>query len=926
MKRVIVFLSILVFSVEFLNSQDAKKILEKYGDLYFWFELNDKNDLDKIPEYISIDAVRGNRVYAYVHKNDYDKLLNSYIDFHPIDKAGENKSILMAYNVSEMSGWDRYPTYDVYLQMMQNFASSYPNIARLDTIGISQQGRLILVLKITDNPETDEYEPEFFYTSTMHGDETAGFIFMLRLIDTLLTSYGANPEITDLVNNMEIWINPLANPDGTYAGGDDDISGASRYLADGTDQNRDFPPPANYQTPSSLETFQMMAFAEEHNFVMSANFHGGAEVANYPWDQWTSNENLHADDNWWQYVATIYAQSAQNNSPSGYFEGVTSSGIIEGGDWYVVTGSRQDYMNYYQHCREITIELSNTKLLDVELLNAYWNYNAEALFLYMEQVLYGFRGIVTDGCSGEPIKAKIEVLNHDYDGSEVYSSENVGDWYRPIFPGTYDLQITAEGYDTMVFSGVTINYNESVELNSVLYPLPPSISIEIDSSGICNGEVVFLNHSVGGTEFFWDFGDGNFSTEENPIHVYEDGGVYNVKLVVTNSCEQSDSLEFSLNVTRPQIHYYDVYFCGVSDVQFNIGGDGITYWYSDSVSTVPIYVGNQFSINGLEQDTIFYIENVVGGQIYTGGEDRINSGGSFYNGYSVHGLYFDVYKPSTLISVDMNAGSDGDREIKITDKLGNVIFDTTIFLPAGESTVQLNASLPIGDSLLFRCVDQFPDLFRNNTGTSYPYDIEDILTITTSTAGDNYYYYFYNWQIKSNDCKSSRKQVGAYYTDELPVASFTYTQNNGVYQFINNSNFASTYFWDFGDGYTSYEYEPQHQYAQEGNYTVVLVAENDCGSDTASQDILFVSESKVSNVEEQVEVYPTITKGKIYIKSSQKISRILCYDITGRIVKKINNLNTGFYELDLSDLKSGIYFLKVLDFRKKVVVKKIEKK
>ena len=922
MKKILLIIAAFFMYIQFAEAQDAKTLIKRYGDLYFWFEMPQKSSLQNLPAYISVDAVRGNRVYAYIRGKDFDRLQNSGIDFHPIDKAGSAKSLTMAYSISDMSNWDKYPTYDVYVQMMQNFAASYPNITRLDTIGTTQQGRLILVLEITDNPGVDEDEPEFFYTSTMHGDETAGFIFMLRLIDTLLTSYGSNTELTDLVNNMEIWINPLANPDGTYAGGNNDISGATRYLADGNDPNRDFPPPVNYQTPSSPETFEMMDFANQHHFTMSANFHGGAEVANYPWDLWTSNDNPHADDNWWQYVASIYAQNAQNNSPSGYFEGVTSSGIIEGGDWYVVSGSRQDYMNYYKHCREMTVELSNTKLLDVEDLNAYWDYNDEALIAYMKQALYGFHGIVTDGCSGAPIVAKIEILNHDRDGSEVYSSPTVGDWHRPVYAGTYDIQITAPGYDTVTYSNITINNEESVLLDTTLNPLPPVVNIEVDSSNICNGEVVFLNHTTGGSNFYWDFGDGTTSTEENPIHVYEDGGTYTVHFVVSNSCGQADSTDLVLNVTRPAITYNDVYFCGTSDVSLIVNGDGTTYWYADSASTMPLYTGHQLELNGLDHDTVFYVENVVEGQTFSGGENRINTGGSIYSSYPTHGLYFNVYTPVTLVSVDMNAGSDGDREIRITDKTGAVIYDTTLFVPQGISTVTLNAQLPIGDSLLIKCATPQADLFRNNTGTSYPYNIGNVVSIITSTADYGYYYFFYNWQVKTADCKSAGKWVGAYQTTEAPVADFTYTYNNGVYQFVNNSTNATTYLWDFGDGSTSTEFEPQHQYSVSGNYTVTLIAESNCGSDTATQDIGY------NVADEETEgspvVFPTMAADFFYVKSSAEITTVELLDITGSVVKTIRPYSPAI-KFDLTGVPAGVYVVKIIDNNSRVFVRRLEK-
>ena len=95
----------------------------------------------------------------------------------------------------------------------------YPTLCHLDTIGTSINGKLVLALKISDNADLNEDEPEVFYTSTMHGDETGGFILMLRLADYLLKNYNLDTRVKNLVDNLEIWINPLANPDGTYRTG-----------------------------------------------------------------------------------------------------------------------------------------------------------------------------------------------------------------------------------------------------------------------------------------------------------------------------------------------------------------------------------------------------------------------------------------------------------------------------------------------------------------------------------------------------------------------------------------------------------------------------------------------------------------------------------------------------------------------------------
>jgi hypothetical protein len=93
---------------------------------------------------------------------------------------------------------------------------------------------------------------------------------------------------------------------------------------------------------------------------MSAHYHGGAELMNYPWD---NTYERHADDAWWQLVSREYADLAQDaaQSTNPTYMNDEENGITNGADWYRIGGGRQDYMNYYQQCRELTVECSTTK-------------------------------------------------------------------------------------------------------------------------------------------------------------------------------------------------------------------------------------------------------------------------------------------------------------------------------------------------------------------------------------------------------------------------------------------------------------------------------------------------------------------------------------------------------------------------------------
>ena len=470
MKRLLLFIIVFTFSISLFAQRDneikkAKIELTRYGDLYFFFPVSKQNNLKNIPNFISVDNVKQGIIYAYISERDFQKFINLNIPFTVIKKDKGVKSLTMATTVAEMSNWDRYPTHDVYKQMMQNFAANYPDICKLDTIGFSQNNRPILVVKISDNSDVEENEPQFFYTGQMHGDEIVDYIMFLRLIDYLTANYGTDTQVTNLINNIEIWINPLSNPDGTYHGGDNNVSNSTRYLANGVDPNRNFPDPEDGQHPDgsswAQETILMMDFADSHRFVMSANTHSGAEVVNYPWDTWAK---LHADDDWWQFVSREYADTVHINCPSSYFDGF-NNGITNGYQWYTISGGRQDYMNYYKHCREFTLELSNQKLLDCEELPAHWNYNRQAMLDYMQECLYGISGVVTDYDTGEPVAAKVEIDNHDKDSSFVYSNSLFGSYYRPVYQGTYSLTFSATNYHACHVSNVAVTNKNTTILN-----------------------------------------------------------------------------------------------------------------------------------------------------------------------------------------------------------------------------------------------------------------------------------------------------------------------------------------------------------------------------------------------------------------------------------------------------------------------------
>ena len=223
-------------------------------------------------------------------------------------------------DIKEINEWDFYPTYEAYIDLMNQFEQNYPDLCKVFSIGTTVQGRQLMIAKLSLNVNVQENEPRFLYTSSIHGDELTGYVLMLRLIDHLLENYGSDDQMTELLNNMEIWINPLANPDGTYAGGNASVCCATRFNANNIDLNRNYPDPQDGPHPDGndwqKETLEFMELADSVQFVMAANFHGGAEVFNYPWDTWAQ---LHTDDDWWQLVGREWADTVHAHAPNDYF-------------------------------------------------------------------------------------------------------------------------------------------------------------------------------------------------------------------------------------------------------------------------------------------------------------------------------------------------------------------------------------------------------------------------------------------------------------------------------------------------------------------------------------------------------------------------------------------------------------------------------
>lgn len=545
MKKRFLFVILLLVSVcVSAQEKDLDAMMQQRNEYYFSFKLNADDDLSKIARTISVDKVDGDVVVAYANNlnfMEFKKLGHDITLLTPPSLVEEHR--MFDGNSRATYEWDSYPTYEAYEEMMFDFAQNHPDKCEIITLGTLSSNRKILVAHI--NNGVSDGKPKFLYTSTIHGDETTGYIMMLRLIDYLLENQTL-PEVQNVLDNIDLFVCPNTNPDGTYHGGNNTVNGATRANAQGIDMNRNFPDmndgPHPDGNPYATETEWLMDFAQNYQFTMAANYHGGAEVMNYPWDNET---DLHVDDAWWQLVSREYADLCHQVNPN--YMTFKNNGITNGAQWYMIGGGRQDYMNYYHKCREVTIECSDTKCPSGSQLPNFWNINKNSIFAYMNQCLYGIHGVVTDMNTGAPVSATISISNHDNDYSVVESQMPAGDFHRPIKGGTYNVVVTANGYYPFQQT-VTVADGQTVVLNVALEPGEGLIAdFNVSSTNVANGGVAnFTDASwgIGINSWSWEFEGAEPSTSsvQNPQGIrYSENGVFGVRLTVTNENGLTDT-------------------------------------------------------------------------------------------------------------------------------------------------------------------------------------------------------------------------------------------------------------------------------------------------------------------------------------------------------------------------------------------------
>lgn len=353
---------------------------------------------DEIPE---IAAGRPGEWYDLIVNDDQlKKIRKSGVSYQVIEEDLEKAKERVK---------DSYHSYDEVVTILRSVTQTYPTIAKLDSIGPTYEGRWIFGVKISDNVQQDEDEPEILFSGCHHAREWVSVEVPLFYVDTLTRAYGVDPIITDIVNNREIWVFPVINVDGyiyDYTGGTSGRNWRKNREpfggAIGTDLNRNYNGTCDTNAVdgwgvinsssvshhpyrdvfcgragnSAPEIGSYVNFIKSRNFCVIVDYHTYSELVLAPWGH---KYDPTPHDNIYNLVGQSMAQRIQRIG-GGYY---TYSKSIE---LYPTSGGSSDY----QYGWSIFVKGRPCFALVVEMGTAFYQNTADLPFIKREN----FKGAV----------------------------------------------------------------------------------------------------------------------------------------------------------------------------------------------------------------------------------------------------------------------------------------------------------------------------------------------------------------------------------------------------------------------------------------------------------------------------------------------------------------------------------------------------
>jgi gliding motility-associated-like protein len=403
----------------------------------------------------------------------------------------------------------------------------------------------------------------------------------------------------------------------------------------------------------------------------------------------------------------------------------------------------------------------------------------------------------------------ISVTNHSNEGDWIYywdfgdgftTTESHPEPHTYTEPGEYMVRVIAEGQYCMEEDSALVIVNQTL----------PQVDFSFTSiEGCLPLEVTFTNETLyaDSTTYFWDFGDGNISTETNPVHIYDQSGVYTISLQASNELgvvmERQVDIVVDLDqgpLSEFRIRLAQAYLPGQEITIFNQSQRAEFYYWdfgdgTTSTKEEPAHIYNEVG----EYDIMLITSNSIGCA------DTL-----------VQSIFIEPFHPEV---------------------------DFTYEPPTGcrPLTVQFRNLSRFAEPGTYRWSFGEGEGVSTEENPSYTYYEPGLYTVTLEASN--------SMGITERTIKEFSVEVY-----ETPRAAFNMRPQEAfltepIY-FVNLSIEAENYYWDFGDGNISKEFEPSHVYAESGVYDVTLVAESaeGCTDTLTMESAVIIKEGGKINV------------------------------------------------------------------------------
>jgi len=376
------------------------------------------------------------------------------------------------------------------------------------------------------------------------------------------------------------------------------------------------------------------------------------------------------------------------------------------------------------------------------------------------------------------------------------ASDSVDQWMWTFGDGTSSTQENPQhlyidtGYMTVQLIAYNRGCPDTFRIVDLLNVNSPIAKFTVIKS--CTNRLVktFTNMSIASDSYVWDFGDGRTSTETSPVHTYDSSGIYTVTLTAYNNISGCNYVKTSTVYVidqHPNFVATDTNLCKGNSTTFTVTGVNSTYF-------------NSYSWN--------FGDNITG------------TGSPITKIYYNPGMY-----NIRLFSIDKNSCKD-----TLTKNKYIVVNGPTAYFNSVSTDACANSTIAFTDSSVSDGRNQIQQWIWNYGDGR----------IDTLTHGNTTHVYtntgIFNVSLTVIDGKGCTHKVTKYNFVNIskPTALFSTIDTTGcpysIIHFTGNAIGSNlTYNWDFGDGSSSTQQNPTHQFANNGRYDIRLIVTSAIG-------------------------------------------------------------------------------------------------